>query len=39
MSKRFYGGIFYEPKLMIELGVEHPKRTLRYTNCNERYNR
>lgn len=30
MSKRFYGGIFYEPKLMIELGVEHPISLLYY---------
>ena len=30
MSKRFCGGIFYEPKLMIELGVDHPISLLYY---------
>lgn len=30
MSKRFYGGIFFDPKLMIELGVEHPVSLLYY---------
>ena len=30
MSKRFRGGIFFDPKLMIELGVEHPVSLLYY---------
>lgn len=30
MSKRFCGGIFFVPKLMIELGVEHPVSLLYY---------
>ena len=30
MSKRFCGGIFFDPKLMIELGVEHPVSLLYY---------
>lgn len=30
MSKRFSGGIFFDPKLMIELGVEHPVSLLYY---------
>lgn len=30
MSKRFCGGIFFAPKLMIELGVEHPVSLLYY---------
>ena len=30
MSKRFCGGIFFDPKWMIELGVEHPVSLLYY---------
>ena len=30
MSKRFCEGIFFDPKLMIELGVEHPVSLLYY---------
>lgn len=30
MSKRFCRGIFFDPKLMIELGVEHPVSLLYY---------
>lgn len=30
MSKRFCGGIFFDPKLRIELGVEHPVSLLYY---------
>lgn len=38
MSKRFCGGIFFAPKLMIELGVEHPVSLLYYlTYANKSY--
>lgn len=38
MSKRFCGGIFFDPKLMIELGVEHPVSLLYYlTYANKSY--
>lgn len=38
MNKRFCGGIFYDPKIMLELGVEHPVSLLYYlTYKNKKY--
>ena len=38
MNKKFCGGIFFDPKVMIELGIEHPVSLLYYlTKEKEKY--
>ncbi len=37
MSKKFCGGIFYDPKIMIELGIDHPVSLLYYITKKDEY--
>ena len=36
MNKRFCGGIFFDPKLMMELGVDHPISLLYYLTSKDK---